>query len=207
MSLPRWLGPAFWGAVAIAALWYLAGDLWRIGAERPYSGEPREPGYLGHVVTAAPLVLIAPLQFVGALRRARPGLHRALGQVFLGAAMLSGLFAIWLGATMPHEGTQLPLMLFGLVWIGFCAIAWQAARRRDFATHRAFAIRSFAIATSFLLLHLMQDWEDRLFWFLESPELRYASRGWLAFVLPLLAAEAYLGWWPAARRVFRGPRE
>ncbi len=116
--------------------------------------------------------------------------------------MLCGAFAIWLGATMPTEGTQVPLMLFGALWILFSAIAWQAARRRDLALHRRFAIRSFALATSFLLLHLLQIGEERLFFFLDSPELRYATRGWLAFVLPLLAGEAYLSWWPAARTVF-----
>jgi hypothetical protein len=202
LTLARWLAPALWGVVALAALFYLFGDLWRVAAERPYAGDAREAGYLAHVVTAAPLVLIAPLQFVGALRRARPGLHRLLGRLFLGAAMVSGLFAIWLGATMPRPGTQLPLTLFGVVWIAVSAIAWQAARRRDVVTHRAFAIRSVAVATSFLWLHVMLDLEERLFFFLDDPGLRYATRGWVAFVVPLLVVEAWLVWWPAARRLF-----
>ena len=63
-----------------------------------------------------------------------------------------------------------------------------AARRRDWPTHRAFVIRTFAIATSFVWLHLLQEVEASLFWFLESEELRYATRGWLSLVVPVLAA-------------------
>jgi hypothetical protein len=68
--------------------------------------------------------------------------------------------------------------------------------------HRQFVVRSFAIATSFVLLHLLEAGEGMLFSYLDWPELRYATRGWLSLVLPVLAAEAYLSWWPAARRVF-----
>jgi hypothetical protein len=94
-------------------------------------------------------------------------------------------------------------MLFGALWVFFSAIAWRAAVRRDWALHRQFVIRSFALATSFLWLHLFQEGEDWLFGFLDSPDLRYATRGWLSVVLPLLAAEAYLGWWPAFAKLTR----
>ena len=194
---------AFWGLFALAAGWFLISDLILVLGRDPAEQGVRWLGYAGHVATALPVMVIAPLQFSGALRRARPVVHRWLGRVFVVSAVVSGCFAVWLGATMPREGTQVPLMLFGLIWIGFAAVAWMAARRRDWATHRAFVIRTFAIATSFVWLHLLQEGEATLFWFIESEELRYATRGWLSLVVPVLAAEAYLSWWPAIAKLRR----
>lgn len=193
----------FWAAFGAAAAWFLIGDLILVADRDPGEQGVRWFGYAGHVASALPVLVIAPLQFSGALRKARPAVHRWLGRVFLASAMVSGSFAVWLGATMPRGGTQVPLMLFGVLWVMLSGIAWQAARRRDFVTHRQFVIRSFALATSFVWLHLFQEGEEWLFGFLQSPELRYVTRGWLSVVLPLLVAEAYLSWWPAARRVFR----
>ena len=188
-----------WALFGAAVAWFLVNDLILVMGRDPAEQGVRWLGYAGHVASALPVIVIAPLQFSGALRRVRPGVHRWLGRVFLASAMASGVFAVWLGATMEREGTQAPLMLFGALWIGFAATAWMAARRRDWTVHRAFVIRTFAIATSFLWLHLLQDWEQPLLGFLESEELRYATRGWLSFVLPLIAAEAWLSWGPAGK--------
>lgn len=195
--MSRWLTPAFWGGVWIAAAWFLIGDLQMV-AGRDDSGA-RWIAYLGHVAAAVPLMVIAPLQFVTAIRLGRPAVHRWLGRVFLATAILSGLLAVFLGATMATEGTQAPLMLFGLLWVGFAGVAWLAAWRGDYVTHRRFVWRVIALATSFLVLHLMQLWEAELFGFLDSDALRYVTRGWLSLVLPLLAAEAWLNWLPSVR--------
>ncbi|NML04612.1 DUF2306 domain-containing protein [Sphingomonas sp. G-3-2-10] len=186
--------------LAGAAGWYLCLDI-SAAAEREMPAA-RWLWYGGHVAAAAPVLLIAPIQFMAGIRGARPAVHRWLGRVYLGLSLVAGVMAVALGLTMEAQGTELPLVMFGLLWIGFSALAWLAARKRDWTAHRQFTIRSFAIATSFVLLHLLQAGEAVLFGWLDWPELRYATRGWLSLVLPLLAAEAYLSWWPAARRVF-----
>lgn len=185
------------------ALWFLAADLTMVADEAvERSVATRWIGYIGHIASAIPVLLAAPVQFIPAVRQRWPRLHRRLGQVFLGGALVAGVFAVWLGITMPTEGTQLPLALFGCIWILFSAIAWQAARRGDYATHRRFVLRSFALATSFLFLHLLQEGEAQVFGFMDSLEARYINRGWVSMAVPVLAAEACLTWWPAARRVF-----
>lgn len=189
-----------WLALAGAAVWYLFLDI--SGAAEREMPAARWLWYAGHVAAAAPVLLIAPVQFMARIRNARPAVHRWLGRVYLGLSLLAGVMAIALGLTMEAQGTELPLVLFGILWIGFSAMAWIAARKRDWVAHRQFVVRSFAIATSFVLLHLLQAGEGVLFGYLDWPELRYATRGWLSLVLPVLGAEAYLGWWPAARRVF-----
>lgn len=198
----RWGAPAlFWLALVAAAGWYLVIDIAGAGDREMPAG--RWFWYLGHVTAAAPVLLVAPLQFMAGVRQARPAVHRRLGRVYLSCSIVAGVTAVALGLTMETPGTEVPLVLFGLLWTGFSALAWMAARRRDWPVHRRFAIRSFALATSFVLLHLFQAGEERLFGFLDSAELRYLTRGWLSLVLPLVAAEGYLGWWPIARRLFR----
>lgn len=193
----------FWAAFGIAATWFLVSDLIFVAGRDLAEQGVRWLGYVAHVASALPVLVIAPLQFSGVLRRARPGLHRSLGRVFLASAIISGCFAVWLGATMPREGTQIPLMLFGALWVCFAGAAWLAARRRRWVEHRAFVVRTFAIATSFLWLHLLQEGEASLFWFIESEDVRYATRGWLSLVVPVLVAETYLSWWPAFAKVRR----
>ena len=94
-----------WAVFGAAAAWFLISDLILVLGRDPGEQGARWLGYAGHVASALPVMVIAPLQFSGALRRARPVVHRWLGRVFLVSALVSGCFAVWLGATMPREGS------------------------------------------------------------------------------------------------------
>lgn len=155
--------------------------------------------YVAHAVLALPVVLSAPLQFVPALRRARPDLHRWIGKTYVFGASLAAVLAIYLGATIEYEGSRLSIMLTGLLWLGFTLAAWRCARRKDFIAHRAFMIRSYAMALVLVWLRLMYDFQDTLFFYVTDPDLRDATREWASWVVPLLVVEAYLSWVPAAR--------
>ncbi len=204
----RWGWSAFWLIVAVAAAWFLTDSFAFIASREAPTGETlwgRRVWYFAHVALAIPVLLIAPIQFAASVRARWPWLHRALGRVYLGASMLAGLFALHLGSTIAAQETQVPLTLFAAVWIGFVLIAWQAARRRRFDLHRAFVIRATAIALSFVWVRMMAVGDGVLLGFVENAELRAATRGWLSFVLPLLAVELWLSWWPAARSAFARP--
>ena len=89
----------FWAVFGAAAAWFLISDLILVLGRDPAEMGVRWLGYAGHVASALPVMVIAQLQFSGALRRARPAVHRWLGRVFLVSALVSGCFAVWLGAT------------------------------------------------------------------------------------------------------------
>ncbi len=205
----RWGWAVFWLIVAIAAAWFLTDSFAFIASREVPTGETlwgRRIWYFAHVALAIPVLLIAPFQFAASVRSRWSWLHRALGRVYLGASLLAGLFALHLASTIAAQETQVPLTLFAAVWIGFVLIAWQAARRRRFDVHRAFVIRATAIALSFVWVRMMAAGDGVLLGFIENAELRAATRGWLSFVLPLLAVELWLSWWPAARSLFARPR-
>lgn len=158
--------------------------------------------YFLHAVLAAPILLIAPLQFMPGLRQARPAVHRWLGRVFLANCMMAALLGIYLGSTIYLPGSRVPLTLLGILWFLFAATAWQAARRRDFASHRRFAIRAFALGAAFVWVRIISSMQDDLFVFLPSEDLQETTKEWLTLVLPLLVTETWLNWGPAAKKLF-----
>ncbi|WP_433073463.1 DUF2306 domain-containing protein [Dactylosporangium sp. CA-052675] len=120
---------------------------------------PRYAVLVVHVFTAAVALVAGPLQFMAAVR-ARRRLHRAIGRVYLLAGVLPSAVtavavAIWSGRPV----TQAGLSTAAVLWLVTGALAYRAARRRDFAAHRAWMLRNYALTflavTSRLLVPLL----------------------------------------------------
>lgn len=107
-----------------------------------------------HVVFSALALAAGPFQFFPALR-ARRRLHRALGYVyFLG--VIGGGIAGFCAAFIAYGGlvgrTGFALLALAWLWTGLAAV--HAARRRDFAAHERWAVRSFALTFAAVTLRL-----------------------------------------------------
>lgn len=150
-----------------------------------------------HLAVATPLLVLAPLQFSRRVRARIPIWHRRVGRMFLACSLLAAAGAVYLGATFERVGSRIPLVLFGLLWFAFSISAWATARRRLFAAHERFVVRSYALALAFVFVRLLGEFQDVLFPFMADEALRDTSREWLSFVLPLLAVEARYTWWPS----------
>ena len=201
---PGWW--AFWGLVGLASAWFIYDSVVYVATREPQAGATflnRQLWYLAHMAIAMPLLVIAPLQFLAGLRKARPQVHRLLGRIFLASSILAGLMAIWLGATIQYEGSRIPLALFGAVWIGFSGAAWVCARKRDYVNHRKFVIRSFAIGLAFVWVRLIGVVDETLLGFISNQEARDTSQEYLSFLIPLLIVEAWLSWVPAVQSALR----
>jgi hypothetical protein len=200
----RWL--LFWAVLAVAIAAFIYESFAYALTRDPQPGATllnRQLWYYAHMAFAVPILLIAPLQFLASLRKARPEVHRWLGRAFLGFSILAGLMAVWLGATIQYEGSRIPLAMFGLVWIGFSGAAWVCARKRDFVNHRKFVIRSFAIGLAFVWLRALGEIDGPLLGFISDEEMRNVTRDYLSFLLPLLLVEAWLNWIPAVQLALR----
>jgi uncharacterized membrane protein len=98
-----------------------------------------------HIFTAAVALVLGPLQFIPKIR-ARRRIHRAIGRTYLLAGVLPSAVAtipvaIWSGRLL----TQLGLTTAAVLWLVTGALAYRAARRRDFASHRAWMMRNYAL--------------------------------------------------------------
>jgi uncharacterized membrane protein len=101
-----------------------------------------------HIVCAAAFAILGAFQFAPRLRR--HSWHRRAGRLLVLAGLGVALSALWLNQYVPRaDATRevlYPLRLaFGVVLVATLVLGFRAARRRDFARHRAWMIRSYAI--------------------------------------------------------------
>src|SRR5688500_9726901 len=99
-------------------------------------GGPHYGVLIGHIFTAAVALVLGPLQFLAPVR-ARRRLHRAIVRVYLLAGVVPSAVtaipvAVWSGRVL----TQVGLSVAAVLWLVTAALAYRAARRRDFVAHR-----------------------------------------------------------------------
>ena len=148
--------------------------------------------------------MLALLQLVSALRRRYPTLHRYSGR----AAVLCGLTAAISGALVPFAlipprpfVERLYIVLFFTGVALFLLLGFRAARRHDYASHRAWMIRAVASAGGVVTQRIVFPILIITFGF------RSASAFWMEFVaafalgwgINLALAEVWLRWKPSGQ--------
>jgi uncharacterized membrane protein len=104
-----------------------------------------------HIFGATTFCWLGALQFVPRLRR-RPW-HRYAGRVLVPSGVIAALSGMWMTLWYPlpaYDGPPLgPLgvmrLLFGSAMAAALVLGFLAVRRRDFARHRAWMMRGYAI--------------------------------------------------------------
>jgi uncharacterized membrane protein len=145
-----------------------------------------------HAVAGSTALLVGPWQLSDSLRAMYPRVHRWLGRIYIAAALVAWLLAVFL---MPTVTTGLPaasaFFLAGVCWIGFAALGLLAIRRRDMKAHRRWMLRSYAMAFTAATVHLYFHPLTALG---ISFEYKYPVSLWLSFLTNLLIMEAVLRW-------------
>jgi uncharacterized membrane protein len=145
--------------------------------------------FFTHVFTA-PLCLVAGFtQFSKALRRKWPRVHRWSGWLYavsvIGFAAPSG-FIMGIYANGGWS-SQIAFCLLGGLWFLFTVQAIRKAAQRKFAEHRAWMVRSFALALSAITL---RAWKWVIVALLHPrPMDVYILVAWLGWTLNLLVTE------------------
>jgi uncharacterized membrane protein YozB (DUF420 family) len=146
-----------------------------------------------HMLTGALFLALAAVQFSPELRARRRAWHRNAGRVAVLAGIVSGVTGIWLIAACPPGQFATPVqngvrLGAGLGLAVSLLLAFRAIRRRDFADHRAWMIRGFALGVAgtaqAVLIGLWVAAVDPL-----TPQSATALIT-LGFALPLAVAEA-----------------
>jgi uncharacterized membrane protein len=184
------------GALAIALCAAVALVSWRYLSptapipELVATNAYRLPWLVIHAATAATALLIGPWQFLPKLRATRPLLHRWMGRVYVAACLVGGLtgFVLALGASTGPVSTA-GFGLLAIAWTYSTAMAWRLAMRRDFAAHRRWMIRSFALTFAAVTLRLYLPIAPAL---PVSMEDAYRAISFLCWAPNLLLAEIYL---------------
>lgn len=151
-----------------------------------------------HVYTAILSLLAGFTQFFPGITRRAPLLHRYSGWLYVGVVIaLAGPsgFVIGLHAN-GGLSSQIAFCLLGILWVYCTFKGWQ--RRRDWQAHRAWMVRSFALALSAITLRawkyvIIALWHPR-------PMDAYRVVAWLGWVLNLAIAEYLIYYWRQKRR-------
>jgi hypothetical protein len=127
-------------------------ERWNKVLPRGYDAtDPVGSAVLGlHFLVAVAFILGGALQLLPYFRRHAPAFHRWNGRVYLAGAFflaLGGLWLVWVRGGVVGDLTQHLAISINAVLIVCCAtLAWRAARSRQFASHRRWALRLFVVA-------------------------------------------------------------
>lgn len=189
LSLGLWgLSALLSAGVAIFSYRYLAA----IGPRSPQilANLYARPWLYVHIVGAATALLLGPFNFIAAVRRRAPKVHRWIGRIYIvgclggGAAGLVVAFGSFAGPIATAGFGSL-----ALCWIFANAKGWLTARARRFVDHRVWMIRSFAMTFGAVNLRL---YLPLIPLFHASFVEGYRVISFLAWVPNLILAELYL---------------
>jgi hypothetical protein len=189
-------------AVGAIVVWYL----WRFVG--PYAS--LDPAYYeyfwpwryalwAHLGGGLTALLVGPVQLWLGLTRQRRRLHRVLGRIYLGAAVvsLSGasyLIAKELAADWVFAGGLLGL---ACAWMLTTGMGYLAIRHRRIQQHQEWMIRSYVVASAFVIFRVFVD-------ILHASGVHGAQgagtpeevklAAWFCWSVPLLVTEAAIQW-------------
>jgi uncharacterized membrane protein len=138
--------PAIAGSLRLAEL---AGGPHLLPANPRLTASPLQ--LVVHIVSALAYTVLGAFQFSAALRRRRPGLHRAAGRVLVVLGLAVAFSALYLTLFYPRQpGTGLLAYVFRIAFGSGMAVSivlgFAAIRRGDVSRHRAWMTRAYALA-------------------------------------------------------------
>jgi Predicted membrane protein (DUF2306) len=103
-----------------------------------------------HVALAAIVVFGGILQLIPQIRAYAPRFHRWNGRLFMSSLLIVcvvGLNLTWVRGTYLNTLGAFAISLNAVLIMVFATLAWRAIRAGDIASHRAWALRTFMVAS------------------------------------------------------------
>lgn len=146
-----------------------------------------------HVVPAAVFFLLAPLQFVPAIRSRHLNIHRWSGRLLLILAIPLGTSGFFFGG-MPFGGPSetIAVALAGGLFFYALARAFLAIRRGDVTRHREWMIRMMAVIVGIFTIRVVDLVIMRLVAI--SAQASFSPSVWIGWILTVISAEAWIQW-------------
>ncbi|MCW5958939.1 MAG: DUF2306 domain-containing protein [Pyrinomonadaceae bacterium] len=158
--------------------------------------------FVFHLITALPVLILGPIQFSESFRQRHINRHRQFGKIYVVASIFGGLSALYLGFTLPYQGSIVPVIIGSLLWLFMTTGAWVTIKRKNVQAHRLFMIRSYVLALTFISLRILSDMVEHLniLFFIENQDVKDTTYEWMSWVLPLLVTELWINWVPLLKQ-------
>jgi len=150
---------------------------------------------VAHFLPGLMFMLLVPVQLWAGFRTRHRVVHRWSGRVLVAVGIFLGLSGVAFPFFMPERvfSERVVMSAFFLLFLFFLSKAFIAARRRDFARHREWMIRWFAIGLGVttqrvllpIFIAVVGVTDVRSFWEI------FVTATWLAAAIQVLIAE----WW------------
>jgi hypothetical protein len=103
-----------------------------------------------HIIGATVFCVLGAFQFAPRFRAKNRGWHRVAGRIVLPCGIVAALSGMWMtlfSELPPSDGTLLGVfrIFFGTTMATSLVLAFLAVKKRDFAQHRAWVMRGYAI--------------------------------------------------------------
>lgn len=154
---------------------------------------------LTHILPAMLFMILGPLQFARGLRSHYPQMHRWSGRIFLAASAAVGISGLGLayGKTIGGMDEKAAIVLFGTFFLISLGRALRHALRREFAQHREWMIRGYAIGLAVATIRPIIG-----FFFAAAvirgrapdPHQFFGTAFWIGFTLQAVAAEIWINY-------------
>jgi uncharacterized membrane protein len=150
-----WLSSTLFGLYILAfyAGALVEGNMQQWNQVLPRIYEPETPaataGIGVHFAAGGVILVLGFIQFIGAIRTHYPALHRWLGRVYVVASLLAGvggLLFIAVKGTVGGTVMDIGFSLYGVLMVLAAVQTVRYARAGEMETHRAWALRLFALA-------------------------------------------------------------
>lgn len=152
-----------------------------------------------HGTGGALALALGPFQFVEGLRRRLASWHRASGRLYLACILVAGTTGLWLAFHTPGGVPATSgFFLLAVLWLATGALALRAARKRDYAAHRTWMMRSYALTFAAVTLRILLG-SGVAAMGLPFNQV-YAMAAWASWVINLLFVE-----WVLLRNHRQGP--
>lgn len=198
MRVRRYAENAGWALLVGAVAYFFVRDVphYAIFDAESYGKYWTSRGYLiPHVAGAGIAILVGLLQFSSRVRARWPRVHRRLGWAYVVGCVIGAPAAIGLAVHSDCVVCRPALGTLAVYWFAATLAAFVLARRREFARHRLFMIRSYVAMNVFVIV--------RIAYLTPIPGLDDVERRivaeYVSCFVPLLLAEAWLSWRPELR--------
>ena len=142
-----------------------------------------------HVYASFWVLLAGFTQFSKKLMRSNSKLHRSFGYIYvINILLITGPAGLLMGFYANGGITsRIGFVLLAALWIFFTAMALIRARQKNFKSHRAYMIRSYALTLSAITL---RAWKYAITNTVELPPMDvYRVVAWVGWVVNLIVAE------------------
>jgi uncharacterized membrane protein len=154
---------------------------------------------LVHILPGMLFMVLGPLQFVRGLRAKYPQVHRWSGRIFLAASAVIGVTGLTLafGKTIGGVDEKAAVTLFGSFFLIALAKGLWHTLRREFAQHREWMIRGYAIGLAVAAVRpIMGTFFAAAVLHGHQPQPRefFGTAFWIGFTLQMIAAEIWINY-------------